>query len=114
MLRPGGALVIETAHRDGLMRSFQPRGWDPLPDGGVVLEERHFDHAAGEIEATHTLIAADGARESFTYRLRVYTATELIRLLEDAGFSVVEAYGGLEGRELSELEWRLALVAGVS
>ncbi len=36
VLRPGGALVVETIHRDALMRIFQPRGWDPLPDGGLL------------------------------------------------------------------------------
>jgi SAM-dependent methyltransferase len=113
VLRPGGALVVETVHRDALMRSFAERSWDPLPDGGFVLEERRFDHAAGEIETTHTLVTADGSRKSHTYRLRVYTATELIRLLEDAGFQAVEPYGGLEGGELSERVWRLAVVAHV-
>ncbi len=113
VLRPGGALVVETAHRDALMRSFGPRGWDPLPDGGVVLEERRFDHAAGEIETTHTLVTAAGKRESHTYRLRVYTATELIRLLNEAGFGEIDAYGGVEGGELSEHAWRLVLVAKV-
>lgn len=111
VLRPGGMLVVETAHRDALMRSFQRRHWDPLPDGGLVLEERSFDHAAGEIETTHTLVGADGSRESSTYRLRVYTATELISLLHEAGFGAVEAYGGLDGGELSADAWRLVLVA---
>lgn len=110
VLRPGGALVIETMHRDRLLSVFQPRGWDPLPDGGLVVEERRFDHAAGEIETTHTLIEAGGARESATYRLRVYTATELARLVEEAGFAQVECLGGLERQELSA-QTRLVVLA---
>lgn len=113
VLRRGGTLVVETAHRDALMHRFAPRSWDPLPGGGVVLEERRFDHVVGEIETTHTLVSTAGEQESFTYRLRVYTVTELIRLLEGAGFTDVEAYGGLDGGELSELTWRLVLVARV-
>ena len=40
VLRPGGALVLETMHRDRLASIFQPRLWDPLPDGAVLVEER--------------------------------------------------------------------------
>jgi SAM-dependent methyltransferase len=110
VLRPGGRLVIESHHRDRLMSIFQPRGWDPLPEGSILLEERSFDHAAGEIDTTHTLIHAEGRRESFAYRLRVYTATELARLVEGAGFARIECFGGLEREPLSQ-DTRLVLLA---
>ena len=50
VLRPGGSLVVETMHRDRLMHIYQQRGWTPLPDEDLLLEERTFDFAAGEIE----------------------------------------------------------------
>jgi ubiquinone/menaquinone biosynthesis C-methylase UbiE len=112
VLRPGGALVVETMHRDRLMYIYQRRGWEPLPDGDLLLEEREFDYVAGEIETTHSLVEAGGNRESLTYRFRVYTATELARLVEDAGFSAVECFGGWEREPLSR-ETRLILVARV-
>jgi ubiquinone/menaquinone biosynthesis C-methylase UbiE len=112
VLRPGGALVVESMHRDRLMHVFQRRGWDPLPDGDLLLEERSFDHVSGEIETTHTLVEADGDRESLTYWFRCYTATELARLVEDAGFAGVECFGGWNREELSR-ETRLILVAKV-
>lgn len=112
VLRPGGALVVETMHRDRLMYIYQRRGWEPLPDGDLLLEEREFDYVAGEIETTHSLVEAGGNRESLTYRFRVYTATELVRLVEDAGFSAVECFGGWEREPLSR-ETRLILVARV-
>ena len=89
VLRPGGALVVETMHRDRLMHIYQRRGWDPLSGGDLLLEEREFDYVAGEIETTHSLVEAGGKRESLTYRFRVYTATELARLVEEAGFVAV-------------------------
>lgn len=112
VLRPGGALVVETMHRDRLMHIFQPRGWEPLPGGDLLIEERLFDYQAGEIETAHTLVEAGGRRETVTYRFRVYTATELVRLLDEAGFSRVECYGGWEREELSRAT-RLVLVARV-
>ena len=110
MLRPGGALVIETMHRDRLASIFQPRGWEPLPDGGFVVEERRFDEVAGEVETMHLLIDAAGRRESATYRMRIYTATELVQVVAGAGFTAIECYGGPEGEEL-RIETRLVLLA---
>jgi SAM-dependent methyltransferase len=110
VLRPDGSLVVETMHRDRLMHIYQRRGWDPLPDGDLLVEERAFDYAAGEIETTHSLVEAGGNRESMTYRFRVYTATELVRLVEEAGFTAVECFGGFDREELSR-ETRLVLVA---
>lgn len=110
VLRPGGALVIETQHRDRVMAILQARGWEHLEDGAVLLEERSFDYVAGEIETVHTLAPADGPRRGVTYRLRVYTATELVRMLDGVGFSEVECFGDLEGAELSR-ETRLVVRA---
>ena len=104
------ALVVETMHRDRLMHIYQQRGWTPLPDGDLLLEERTFDYAAGEIETMHSLVEAGGNRESMMYRFRVYTATELVRLVEEAGFTAVECFGGWGREELSR-ETRLVLVA---
>ena len=110
VLRPGGALVVETMHRDRLASIYQPRGWEPLPDGGLMVEERRFDQVAGEIETTHGLIDAVGRRDSVTYRVRCYTATELVRLVEEVGFVGVECFGGLRGEELT-IATRLAMLA---
>ena len=66
-----------------------------------------------EIETVHSLVEAGGNRESMTYRFRVYTATELVRLVEEAGFADAECFGGWDREELSR-ETRLILVARVS
>jgi SAM-dependent methyltransferase len=109
VLRPGGALVIETMHRDRLMAIFQERGWEPLEGDAIVAEGRRFDYAAGEIETEHILLA-DGERRSFTYKMRVYTATDLVRMLDDVGYGPVECFGDYEGGELTR-ETRLVIRA---
>jgi SAM-dependent methyltransferase len=110
VLRPGGRLVVETMHRDRLMLIFQPRGWDPLPNGGTLVEERRFDYEEGVLESDHILIRPDGSRKAVTYRIRTYTATELGKLVAQAGFADPEYLGDLEGAELSR-ETRLVIVA---
>ena len=52
---------------------------------------------AGEVEAEHILAPANGPRRTVTFRLRVHTATELARLLEDVGFAEIECFGDLDG-----------------
>ena len=110
VLRPGRALVVETQHRDRIMSIFREEGWQDLGDGALRLEARRMDYAAGEIETDFMLIEADGSRHSLTYRLRVYTATELVRLLEAAGFTHVECFGGFDREPLSR-DTRLVVVA---
>ena len=109
VLRPGAVLVVECLHRDRLMAIFQERSWDPLPDDAVLLEERRFDYLNGEIETDHTYLAV-GERRSITFHLRVYTATELAKLLVEIGFSEIECFGDFEGAPLSR-ETRLVVRA---
>jgi SAM-dependent methyltransferase len=109
VLRPGGALVIETQHRDRIMAVFRERDWEERGDD-IRFEARRFDYVAGEVETEHALIEADGNRHSLTYRLRLYTATELVRLVAGAGFGEVECFGGF-GREPLSRETRLVVLA---
>jgi SAM-dependent methyltransferase len=109
-LRPGGALVIETQHRDRVMAIFQDSGWEELGGGDLRLEARRFDYVAGEIDTDFILIEADGSRHAITYRLRVYTATELVRLITEAGFDEVECFGGFESEPASR-DSRLVIAA---
>jgi ubiquinone/menaquinone biosynthesis C-methylase UbiE len=109
VLRPGAALIVEALHRDRLMFIFQERSWDPLADDAVRLEEREFDPVAGEVDATLTLLAV-GERRSVSYRIRVYTATELVKLLREAGFGEIDCFGDFEGGPLSR-ETRLVVRA---
>jgi ubiquinone/menaquinone biosynthesis C-methylase UbiE len=109
VLRPGGALVTEIQHRDRIMAIFRETDWVEVGDN-LRLERRRFDPVAGEIENEHVLIDADGRRRGVTYRLRLYTATELARLVAEAGFAQVECFGGLEREPLSR-DTRLVVLA---
>jgi SAM-dependent methyltransferase len=109
VLRPGASLLIETLHRDRLMTIFQSHSWEPLDGDRLVAEARRFDFVAGEIETDHIFVA-DGARRDFTFRIRVYTATELVKMIAAVGFGEIECFGDYEGTELSR-ETRLVVRA---
>jgi ubiquinone/menaquinone biosynthesis C-methylase UbiE len=109
VLRRGARLLIETMHRDRLMAIFLSHTWEPLDGDSLVAEARRLDHVAGEIETDHIYVAG-GTRREFTWRMRVYTATELVRMLADVGYAEIECFGDYEGAELGR-ETRLVVRA---
>ena len=110
VLRPGGRLVIETMHRDWLVHHFRETGWRLLGAGRLLLEQRTFDPSAGVAQETQTIIEPTGERESRTWSARVYTATELLAMLERAGFAEARCLGDLDGAPF-ETTTRLVIVA---
>jgi SAM-dependent methyltransferase len=110
VLRPGGRLVIELMHRDRLVRGFHEQDWQMLGEGRLLLEQRTFDPASGLAQTTQTLIEPSGERDSRTFSLRVYTATELLAMLERAGFAEAKCHGDLEGAPFAT-DTRLVVVA---
>lgn len=109
-LRPGGWLVLDIANRDHLLRHAQPRGWKRLPDGTIVVSEWRWDVPTGRYTHQQWLITAQGQR-SFSHSVRVYTCTELITLLQDAGFTVDAVHGGFRGEALTWDAPRLVIIA---
>jgi ubiquinone/menaquinone biosynthesis C-methylase UbiE len=110
VLRPGGSLVVETMHRDRLMAIYSPRSWQELPEGGLLIEEREIDYERGLSVVRHELVQPDGTRITAPYEIRVYTATELIGFVREAGFQRVACYGDFDKTPLSR-DTRLVLVA---
>jgi ubiquinone/menaquinone biosynthesis C-methylase UbiE len=110
VLRPGGRLVIETMHRDLAVRRWAERGWHLLGHGRLLLEQRTFDAMAGVAQTTQTLVETTGERESRSFSVRLYTATELVAMLARAGFEESKCYGGFDGSPFAA-DTRLVIVA---
>ena len=84
-------------HRDLLVRASRESDWRLVGAGRLLLEQRTWDPAAGIAQVTQTLIDGAGERESRSYSLRVYAATELLAMLARAGFPDARCHGGLDG-----------------
>jgi SAM-dependent methyltransferase len=110
VLRPGGRCVIETMHRDRLARIFQPKGWQDLGDGDLLLEEREFDQLDGFTHDTFSYRPHGAEPITVRYSIRIYSATDVVRLLRAAGFERVDAFGGYDGGPFT-LDSRLLAVA---
>jgi ubiquinone/menaquinone biosynthesis C-methylase UbiE len=110
VLRPGGRLVVETMHRDLLVREFREQDWRLLGEGRLLLEQRTFDPGSGMTQTTQTLIDNKGERDSRSFSVRVYTATELVAMLTRAGFEEARCHGDLDGAPFA-IDTRLVIVA---
>jgi len=110
VLRPSARLVVELVHRDRVVRGFAEQDWRLLGEGRLLLEQRTFDAASGVAQTTQTLIDGTGGRESRSFSVRVYSATELVAMLTRAGFAEVRCYGDLEGVPFG-VDTRLVAVA---
>ena len=110
VLRPGARLVIETMHRDLLVREAREQDWRLLGEGRLLLEQRTFDAGSGVAQSTQTLIDHTGQRDSRSFSVRVYTATELVAMLGRAGFEEAKCHGDLEGAPFAT-DTRLVIVA---
>jgi len=114
VLRPGGALIVETAHRDGLARFSRAgprRAWDRLPDDALFLHEHDTDWVGGTLSALHMVVRPDGERIERRYVHRVYSMKEWAEMLREAGFADVDAFGDWHEAPASPESWRLILRA---
>ena len=92
VLRPGGSLVLETQHRDRVMAIFRESDWEaarrrPAPRRAPLRPGGRRDRVRAD--------PRDGRRRPPVGHLpiRLYTATELLRLVSEAGFAEVECFG---------------------
>lgn len=110
-LRPGGRFLLETMHREFLLRRFLPQMFIPYPDGSIVLHEHRFDLLTSRIKDEITVIKPDGSRHTRFTSVRAYTLRELVRMLERAGLQLEAHYGGLDGSELTLDSRRLVVLS---
>jgi len=75
-----------------------------------MLEERKLSQNWGWMENTWILLCGS-ERKSYTLSHRLYAGTELASLLQQAGFTSVALFGGLEGVAYDQNARRLVAVA---
>jgi hypothetical protein len=103
-------------HRDLVIVNFL-RGAKPsrrMDDGTLVVEEASFDPLAGAVNATWYWAGPKGSGQK-SARMRAYSATELVALVEKAGLRFRSAHKGCSPEpfkaEGPEMGGRLAILA---
>ncbi|AUD01062.1 SAM-dependent methyltransferase [Spirosoma pollinicola] len=115
MLKPGGRFL---AHSEMLAESvlpeYQARNWQPVGDGEdepiLFLVENEYVPFESRIDSHLTYVRA-GETQTRTAQHYVYTLAELRQLFTEAGFTVLDCYGTIEGDQFTlgdEAVWILA------
>lgn len=95
-LRPGARYFVDTMHRDVVVarRARGARAGGRLDDGTLMVEDQEFDPLTGRMETTWHWSGA-GKSGHKTASIRVYSPTEILGLLEHAGFALISAHEGV-------------------
>jgi SAM-dependent methyltransferase len=109
-LTPDGVLVLDVMGKERLASVFQPTLSNQAPDGTIRFSRIRVTQAWSWLD-NEWILVKDGKARRFAFSHRVYSARELIDLLETAGFAAVEAFGGLAGGEYGPGALRLVAVA---
>ncbi|HZJ53419.1 MAG TPA: class I SAM-dependent methyltransferase [Myxococcaceae bacterium] len=91
-VKPGGKVAVDSMHRDVLVARLARESipGHRLPDGTLLVEEARFDPVAGRVETTWSWAGPLGSGQK-SATIRLYTITELVRLLERAGLQLEAA-----------------------
>ncbi|MCI0385585.1 class I SAM-dependent methyltransferase [Streptomyces sp. CNQ085] len=108
-LAPGGTLVLDLAGKELLARRVTPpkvvrRGEDLLVQTDTVLDDW------ARLRSDWVLVRGERVTRA-TLVWFVYSAVELRRMAQEAGFGRVEVFGGFDGRPYDEDAERLVLRA---
>ena len=116
-LRPGGAFVVNTVNRAAAvkrLRSPISLGIEPLPNV-FVIDSARYDKRNRQTVATWTIIDARGAKSRIarkSFRVNLYTHSELRKLLKAAGFRIETVWGMLQGGPFDpKTTWHQTIVA---
>jgi SAM-dependent methyltransferase len=108
-LKDGGRLLMDMMGKEVLATIFQERDWHEN-DGVLFLEERKISGDWNYIQNRWIMIDGD-ARAEFEFPLRIYSGTELSRLLAKCGFRSVQLYGDLPPKPYDQNANRLVALA---
>jgi len=109
-LKPGGRFALDYGQAaESILPRLVPHEEAQVGDFRFI-EDNRYDPREGRVETRYTIVRG-GRTETKLGSHRVYTANELVRMLEHAGLSTVELLGSLDGEPFAIGSPRLILVA---
>ena len=94
-LKPGARFVIETGMAaESVLPDFEEQSSHEVGDMAITIKERYV--AAESCIDSEYIFERGGQTESRLAREWIYTVAEIRRMLERAGFSVLDLYGSLK------------------
>jgi SAM-dependent methyltransferase len=94
-LKPGARFIIHTGMAaESVIPDFEEQSCHELGDLSITIKERY--NAAESCIDSEYIFDRDGQTESRLAREWIYTVGEMRRMLERAGFSILDLYGSLK------------------
>ncbi len=111
-LKPGGKLLMDLLNREWVIINNEEFDWHQHEDGRVVLERRALSLEKSINHLTYTEILPDGTRRVMSdLQMRLYTLTEMISMLDNAGLTLQNVYGGFRGEDYGVNTRRMIVIA---
>lgn len=109
-LKPQGLFLIDLLNRDWMVRNNLNRYWRH-PSGEYVLSYK-VELENGIATMKRQLInQVTGAKTQYDFVLRAYSLPEMSNIFTNSGLSILETYGGFDGRPYSSETPRMIILA---
>jgi len=93
-LKPGGRFVLDVANRDRAIQLMPQRNWWE-GEGCLVQEDVEFSDRTSRLSVRRFLVFSNGTQREYGVSLRLFSAHELISMLELVGFEIVHVSGSM-------------------
>lgn len=91
-LKPGGSLLLDVLNRDHVALNSPHNHWFE-GDGCICMDDMQLDWITSRLKVKRSIILDDGRSKELTFSIRLYTLSELGKLLHDVGFRVASVSG---------------------
>ncbi len=110
-LKPRGKFLIDVMNRDWLLKHFRADSVRHF-NRAIIITEEEWNPMNSRLTSTWKMIKADKVTHMGTFDLRIYAMHELAAMIEDAGLTVIETFGGLDLSPFRMDSNRLVILAG--
>lgn len=111
-LKPGGQFLIDLINREWVVSNYVRDERKEAPNGTVYQERREIDFLHSRINNSFWVTAPDGTtHHTDGLTIRLYSLTELVRMLDAAGLVYRAVYGGYEMERYGVETRRMIVVA---
>ena len=112
-LKAGGRILLDMLNREWAIDNYIQNDWHTGADGTLYIERRDLDLATSRMHVHFIVVDPNGGRRgSIGHIIRLYTLTEMTRLLERVGMRVTAVFGGFDG-EVYGIGTRRMIIVGV-
>ena len=110
-LKAGGQLLLDMLNREWAIDNYIQNDWHTGADGTLYVERRDLDLATSRMHVHFIVVDPKGGRrESIGHNIRLYTLTEMTRLLERVGIRVTSVVGGFDSEDYGIVTRRMIIV----